>query len=64
MNVPFNSFGLLADQPEPASLVDVCFAWIVVIGRRGTGRTVHPKRVEFQRPETHRKCTNRTSSVR
>jgi AraC-like DNA-binding protein len=46
---------LLADQPEPAPLVDLCFAWIVAIGRRGTGRTVHPKRVEFQRAETHRK---------
>jgi len=46
---------LLADQPEPAPLVDVCFAWIVGIGRRGTGRTAHPKRVEFQRPESHRK---------
>jgi AraC-like DNA-binding protein len=46
---------LLADQPEPVSLVDVCFAWIVGIGRRGTGRTVQPKRVEFQRSESHRK---------
>jgi AraC-like DNA-binding protein len=46
---------LLADRPEPAPLVDVCFAWIVGIGRRGTGRTVHPKHVEFQRPESHRK---------
>jgi AraC-like DNA-binding protein len=46
---------LLADQPEPAPLVDLCFAWIVAIGRRGTGRTVHPKRVEFQRPESQRK---------
>jgi hypothetical protein len=26
---------LLADQPEPAPLVDLCFAWIVAIGRRG-----------------------------
>jgi AraC-like DNA-binding protein len=45
---------LLADHAEPAPLVDLCFAWIVAIGRRGTGRTVHPKRVEFQRPESHR----------
>jgi AraC-like DNA-binding protein len=45
---------LLADQPEPAALVDVCFAWIVAIGRRGTGRKVNPKRVEFQRPEANR----------
>jgi hypothetical protein len=40
---------LLADHPEPATLVDACFAGIVAIGGRGTGRTVHPKRVEFQR---------------
>jgi AraC-like DNA-binding protein len=46
---------MLADKAEPAPLVDLCFAWIVAIGRRGTGRTVHPKRVEFQRPESHRK---------
>jgi hypothetical protein len=36
-------------------VIDLCFAWIVAIGRRGTGRTVHPKRVEFQCPESHRK---------
>lgn len=46
---------LLADQPEPSLLVDACFAWIVGIGRRGTGLPVNPKRVEFQRPEKHRK---------
>jgi AraC-like DNA-binding protein len=46
---------LLTDQPEPSPLVDLCFAWIVAIGRRGTGRTVNPKRVEFQRPESHRR---------
>jgi hypothetical protein len=28
---------LLADQPELALLVDLCFAWIVAIGRRDTG---------------------------
>ena len=33
---------LLADRPEPATLVDACFASIVAIGGRGTGRTVHP----------------------
>src|SRR5260370_6352565 len=46
---------LLADRPEPATLVDPCFASIAAIGGRGTGRTVHPKRLEFQRPESHRK---------
>jgi AraC-like DNA-binding protein len=28
--------------------------WILSIARRGTGRSIHPKRVEFQRPEAHR----------
>jgi AraC-like DNA-binding protein len=46
---------LLAEEKEPDFLIDVCFAWIVVIGRRGTGRLVNPKRVELQRPEAHRK---------
>ena len=46
---------LLADQKEPAQLVDTCFAWIFAIGHRGTGRIVRPKRVEFQRSESHRK---------
>jgi AraC-like DNA-binding protein len=45
---------LLADEEEPAVLVDVCFAWILTIARRGMGRPINPKRVEFQRPETYR----------
>ena len=45
---------LLADEKEPAMLIDVCFAWILSIARRGSGRPIHPKRVEFQRPEAHR----------
>jgi len=45
---------LLADQSEPHLLVDACFAWVVAIGRRGTGLPVNPKRIEFQRPEMHR----------
>ena len=46
---------LLADEKEPELLIDVCFAWIVGIGRRGTERAVNPKRVELQRPEANRK---------
>jgi AraC-like DNA-binding protein len=46
---------LLADEEEPSLLVDTCFAWVVGIGRRGTGLPVNPKRVEFQRAEMHRK---------
>jgi len=45
---------LLAHEKEPSLLVDVCFAWILSIGRRGTGRPVSPKRVEFERTSTHR----------
>ena len=46
---------LRTDKAKPAPLIDHCFAWIVDIGRRGTGRTIHPTRVEFQRPVSHRK---------
>jgi len=46
---------LLAEEKAPDFLIDICFAWIVVIGRRGTGRLVNPKRVELQRTEAHRK---------
>jgi AraC-like DNA-binding protein len=45
---------LLAHEKEPPLLVDVCFAWIVSIGRRGAGRPLNPKRVEFQRAPAHR----------
>lgn len=46
---------LLADEKEPSLLVDVCFAWIVTIGRRGSGRPLNPKHIELQRTEAHRK---------
>jgi AraC-like DNA-binding protein len=46
---------LLADETEPAALTDTCFAWMVAIGRRGIGHAIHPKRVEFKRPEANRK---------
>jgi hypothetical protein len=45
---------LLAHEKEPPLLVDVCFAWIVSIGHRGTGRPLNPKRVELQRAPAHR----------
>jgi AraC-like DNA-binding protein len=44
---------LLAGEPEPAMLVDVCFAWVTTIARHGMGRLVHPKRIEFQRHAAH-----------
>lgn len=42
---------LLAEQREPPTLIDACFAWILTIGQRGTGRRVRPLRVELARPE-------------
>jgi AraC-like DNA-binding protein len=39
---------------KPAWPPRVCFAWILTIVRRGTGQSIHPKRVEFQRGEAHR----------
>ena len=45
---------LQAHEKEPALLVDMCFAWIVAIARRGVGRALSPKRVEFQRTPAHR----------
>src|SRR5438046_7139600 len=45
---------LLAHEQEPPLLVDVCFAWIVGIGHRGTGRPLNAKRVQFQRAPAHR----------
>src|SRR5437870_12329723 len=34
---------LLAHEQEPPLLVDVCFAWIVALGQRGTGRPQQSK---------------------
>src|SRR5207249_193452 len=46
---------LLGEKAEPPALIDTCFAWLVTIGRRGTGRSVNPLCVEFQRPEANRR---------
>jgi hypothetical protein len=46
---------LLAAQEEPPTLIDMCFAWIVTIGRRGIERSVSPLRIEFQRLEANRR---------
>jgi AraC-like DNA-binding protein len=45
---------LLAHENEPPLLVDICFAWIVAIARRGSGGSVQPRRVELQRQMAHR----------
>jgi AraC-like DNA-binding protein len=39
---------LLAHETEPALLVDVCFARVLEIGRRGTGASILPKRLELR----------------
>lgn len=44
---------LLAHEQEPQFLVDVCFAWVLNIARRGTGRPMNPKRVELECSPAH-----------
>lgn len=46
---------LLAQETEPPLLVDVCFAWVVGIARRGTGMLVKPKRLELRGAARNRK---------
>jgi hypothetical protein len=45
---------LLATEPEPEVLTDICFAWIVSVVRRGTGQPITPRRVEFKRAAANR----------
>ena len=45
---------LLADARAPHTLTDLCFAWVLTLGRRGTGNTITPLRVELSRPPAHR----------
>lgn len=45
---------LLARRAEPTVLTDACFAWIVTVGRRGTGRPVTPLLVELTRAPASR----------
>ncbi len=46
---------LLAQETEPPVLVDLCFAWVVGIARRGTGGLINPKRLELCRAGGNRK---------
>jgi AraC-like DNA-binding protein len=41
---------LYAAEPPPAVAIDVAFASLVELGRRGTGQHVIPRRVELMRP--------------
>jgi AraC-like DNA-binding protein len=50
---------LLADDVEPAVLVECCFAWVLSIARLGTGTRLSPLRVEFVQPRAHVKTIER-----
>lgn len=39
-----------AEEEVPQPLIDLCFAWVVAIGRQGTGTALSPLRLELQRP--------------
>ncbi len=39
---------LLAQETEPPVLVDICFAWVVGIARRGSDGLVNPRRLELR----------------
>jgi AraC-like DNA-binding protein len=45
---------LLGARAEPPILVDLCLAWILDIGQRGSGVRFYPLRVELTRPPDHR----------
>jgi len=47
---------LLGARAEPPILVDLCLAWILDIGQRGTGVRFYPLRVELIRPPDHREA--------
>ncbi len=50
---------LLADKPEPSVLIECAFAWMLSIGRVGTGTRLSPVRVELIEPRAHRKLLER-----
>jgi AraC-like DNA-binding protein len=43
-----------ADGNQPDVLVDLCFSWVLSIGRRGTDGQITPQRLELLRPVQHR----------
>jgi len=50
---------LLADEVEPAALIECCFAGVLSIARHGTATRVSPLRVEFIEPRAHVKTIER-----
>jgi AraC-like DNA-binding protein len=49
----------LAVEAEPRALIEHCFAWIVTIGRHGSGTRISPLRVELALPRPHLKALER-----
>jgi AraC-like DNA-binding protein len=47
---------LQARELVPNVLQDLCFAWIVQLGRLGTGQELRPRRVELMRAPAHRQA--------
>lgn len=50
---------LLAEEAEPPALNECCFAWVLSVGRQGTGTRLVPLRVEFAQPRAHVKTMER-----
>lgn len=50
---------LLADEVEPATLIECCFASVFSVARHGTGTRLSPLRVEFVQPRAHAKLLER-----
>ncbi|RXS93347.1 AraC family transcriptional regulator [Silvibacterium dinghuense] len=46
---------LLAVDAEPQALVDSCFAWLLTLGRYGSGTPVTPLRVEYVQQRSHQR---------
>lgn len=49
----------LAVEVEPQALIDHCFAWMLTIGRHGSGTRLSPLRVELVQPRTQLKGLER-----
>jgi AraC-like DNA-binding protein len=50
---------LLAEDVDPPVLNECCFAWVLSIGRHGTGTRLSPIRVEFVQARKHVKAIER-----
>ncbi len=55
---------LLAEETEPSVLVDLCFAWVVAMARRGTGGASTRRGLSFGSRASAGRCTRLTSVVR